>query len=188
MPGFFRESNVQREVIAQRMQQHVSAQMIRFGREEIRFEEITSKAGIDQILVIIAAASGDRDEVIDGQFTPGIVFTDAAIPAAAVVAGTHVGMLRMRHELLSDSEELSSLPAEPILQRCNPRIQLLSLPFEFIPFRFELSQVGSGVFGIRQQWQLVVAIQFIANRFIATLFFGTQRFPASESQMQLPPR
>lgn len=91
-----------------------------------------------------------------------------------MVTIAHVGMLGMRHELLSDSQELSSLTAEPALQRCNPGIQLLSPPFEFIPFRFQLSQFGFGVFGIRQQWQLVVAIQFVANDFIAALFLSTQ--------------
>src|SRR2546422_957490 len=112
------------------MQQNVPVQTIRIGRKEVRFEEITSEAGINQILVVIAAPDGGRDEVTDGQFSPGIVFTYAAIPAAAVVPLAHVGMLRMRHELLSDSEALSSLTAEPALKRRDPGIQLVAPPFE----------------------------------------------------------
>lgn len=118
-PRSFDFSKMKRNRIEERMQNSTAMLFVACVGIEISFVSVTTKTGVNQVLVAFVSASGNRAIVIDSQFAARLRLAHAAVPAAAIVALSNLLMADVSHALLPNAEEFPCLQAKGLFKAPN---------------------------------------------------------------------
>ena len=86
------------------MKNHESLRPVSLTWTKVAFVEVAPNAGVDQILLMLSATSGDGNIMIDGQLTASFPFRYATVAALGAEAIANMIVLGMSHILFLDAQ------------------------------------------------------------------------------------